>query len=105
MFAYPSPMADKPEREGWATEAERRLIRRRTVFSDALVTVERRSDAKNYAFKLVQQRYTPEEDAALLRYMVKRFIASLHPKAVYLWGKSVESLPSASFFVVVLFLC
>ena len=80
-------MVEKPKRQGWASLEDRLLIRTRTLFFDVLLTKEPRSNKKNYSYELIKMRYTAEEEAAL-RLFTKQFMASVKPKAAYVWGSS-----------------
>ena len=87
-------MRDKPEREGWFEGLDcPGKLRVKTLFADVLLTKERHpaKSTSDYSFKLVKERYSAEERAAL-RYFTQRFMTAANPKAVYCWGRSNERL-------------
>ena len=87
-------MRDKPMREGWLKDLEcLGNLRVKTLFADVLLTKERYppKSVSNYSFRLVQERYSAEEWAAL-RYFTQSFMTAANPKAASCWGRSNEKL-------------
>ena len=89
-------MRDKPRREGWFKDLEcPGKLRVRTLFADVLLTKERypAKSRSDYSFKLVKERYSAEEWAAL-RYFTHSFMTAANPKAAYCWGQKKRKAPS-----------